>query len=404
MASTSDKVVRKRRVFYIPGFDPFAPRRYRELYRKEGARQAGISGYDISVRGRTGGQDYGWHVSAKIDGVAVETDIDVLAWSDLVKASMSSGIAATYLQLFKTAWIYISSGAMLRLMRLGKGPVIAAFYPIVLLLGQAILAISAGWLLGGVVSRLTYPGAGWIVALPAIFLALRGFRKLDSRIYAYYLMHDYAFSAGHRGANPPVLDVRLEKFRDRIAAALTSDVDEVLVVGHSSGAHLAINILADLLRAGETRPERPKLAFLSIGQVVPMVSFLPQAQKLRADLHFLSASENLTWVDVSAPGDGCSFALCDPVAVTGVAPENKRWPLVFSAAFTQTLSEDRLKSLKHRYFRLHYQYVCAFERPKDYDYFQITGGPVTLADRYRGRPPSKSRIDVSASPYTSMAV
>ncbi len=135
----------------------------------------------------------------------------------------------------------------------------------------------------------------------------------------------------------------------------------------------------------------------------PMVSFLTKAQRLRADLRYLSMSDRLTWVDVSAPGDGCSFALCDPVAVTGVATENKRWPIVFSAAFTQSLSPQRWQAMKRKYFKLHFQYLCAFDRPKDYDYFQITAGPVTLADRYGNRPPSKSRIDVPASRYTSMA-
>ena len=37
--------VRRRRVFYIPGYDPIHPRRYRELYRKEAAAQAAISVY-----------------------------------------------------------------------------------------------------------------------------------------------------------------------------------------------------------------------------------------------------------------------------------------------------------------------------------------------------------------------
>jgi hypothetical protein len=32
----------RRRVFYIPGFDPFPPRRYRELYRTESQEQARI--------------------------------------------------------------------------------------------------------------------------------------------------------------------------------------------------------------------------------------------------------------------------------------------------------------------------------------------------------------------------
>ncbi len=41
--------VRRRKVFYIPGYDPFPPRRYRELYRKEGAAQAAISNYKIDL-------------------------------------------------------------------------------------------------------------------------------------------------------------------------------------------------------------------------------------------------------------------------------------------------------------------------------------------------------------------
>lgn len=194
----------------------------------------------------------------------------------------------------------------------------------------------------------------------------------------------------------------MAQFRQTISEALTRDFDEVLVVGHSSGAHLAVSILADMIRAG--LPEnRPELALLSLGQVVPMVSFLPEARRLRADLRFLSARDELVWIDVTAPGDGCAFALCDPVSVSGVAPEDKRWPLVISAAFTQTLSPERWKVLRWRFFRLHFQYLCAFDRPRDYDYFRITAGPVTLAERFRDRPASKSRIETAVSGYRTVA-
>ena len=195
----------------------------------------------------------------------------------------------------------------------------------------------------------------------------------------------------------------MAEFGDRIAAALSEDWDEVLVVGHSSGAHLGVSILADLIRGGRVPAGGPALGFLTLGQVVPMVSFLPRAQRLRADLAFLSTQGALTWVDVTAPGDGCAFALCDPVAVTGVAQPGSRWPLVISAAFTQTLSPERWKEIRWRFFRLHFQYLCAFDRPGDYDYFRITAGPLTLATRFRDRQPSKSRIDVPASKYTSLA-
>ncbi|MCA0940940.1 hypothetical protein LCM08_05090 [Salipiger pacificus] len=404
--SDSDSVAR-RRVVYIPGYDPIHPRRYRELYRREGAAQAAISGYALSLSPKTGGGAYGWQVEAEMDGAQVTAEVEVLVWSDIVRSSMSNSIPATYLQLVRTAWEYVSTGALFRLMKLRKGPVIAALYPVGMLLLQLGLAIGVGWAAYaltalaapwlGVAARLL----GGVLGLAAVWTLLRWFQRKDGKIFAYYLMHDYAYSARHRGANPPELEARMAQFGETIAAALREDVDEVLVVGHSSGAHLAVSILADLIRSGRVPKGGPKLAFLSLGQVVPMVSFLRGAWRLRADLAYLSTRTELTWVDVTAPGDGCAFALCDPVAVSGVAPEGKRWPLVFSAQFTRSLSPARWKALRWRFFRLHFQYLCAFDAPLDYDYFRITAGPRTLAARYAQRPPSASRLESPVNRFTS---
>ncbi len=406
MSSPHPIAVSRRRVFYIPGYDPIHPRRYRELYRKEGRAQADLSEYQLTLTQAAKGANYGWQVDAQIDGTAVRADFEVLVWSDIVRDSMDASIPGTYLQLARTAWIYISTGTLARLMRLRKGPVIAALYPVGMLLAQLLLALIAWvmlWRTGAWLGGSSGAWLGTIAGLGAFIALMRWFKAKDGKLFAYYLMHDYAYSAASKGANPAPLEARMRIFQDSIAEALAADVDEVLVVGHSSGAHLAVSILADLIRAGKVRSEGPPLALLSLGQVVPMVSFLPDAHRLRADLQYLSGRSELTWVDVTAPGDGCAFALCDPVSVSGVAPEHKKWPLVFSAAFTQTLSPERWAALRWRFFRLHFQYLCAFDRPRDYDYFQITAGPLTLAQRYAGRPPSKSRIDHAVSKYTSVA-
>lgn len=391
----------RRHVFYIPGYDPIHPRRYRELYRREGAEQARISGYEIDLKGRQGRETYGWDVTGRIEGAESRAEVEVLVWSDIVRSSMGHGIAATYLALARTAWVYLSTGALFRLMRLRKGPVIAALYPVGFLLLQLALAAALAW---GIFDAVAGLGpwaqlAGALAGLAAAYAVLRWFKSRDGKFFAYYLMHDYAFSARLRGANPPALEERLASFRTRIAEALEGEVDEVLVVGHSSGAHLAVSILADLIRRDEVPEGGPALSFLSLGQVVPMVSFLPRAQRLRADLAYLSMRPELFWLDVTAPGDGCAFALCDPVSVTGVAPEDKRHPLVISAAFTQTLSPERWQQLKRRFFRLHFQYLCAFDRPGDYDYFRITAGPLTLAQRFAGRAPSRSRIETPVNRF-----
>ena len=129
------------------------------------------------------------------------------------------------------------------------------------------------------------------------------------------------------------------------------------MVGHSSGAHLGVSVLARLERAGVVTPKSP-ISFLSLGHVVPMVSFLPAATELRSDLKQLGNSDAVTWVDVTAPVDGCSFALCDPVAVSGQGDGRQNGPLVLSAAFTQTLSDARWRALRWR-FSVFISNICA---------------------------------------------
>jgi hypothetical protein len=414
------QTVRRRKVFYIPGYDPFPARRYRELYRTEGAKQAEISGYGLHVEATTGDGPYGWHASGLIDDTRVTADFEVLLWSDIVRDSMSNSIPSTYWQLIRTSWIYIASGTLRRLAVLPKGPLAAALYPIGVLILQLLTAVLAAHLVGWALSTLfgaatlwaIGPGAVlnwgtsllyWTPFFAIIVLVLRWFKSQDRRIYAYYLMHDYAFSASQNGATPPALQTRMDEFRGTIATSLLQDYDEVLVVGHSSGAHLAVSILADILRDNPNRPASPALSFLSIGHVIPMVSFLPDAWALRRDLQFLSELDEIVWVDVTAQGDGCCFPLCDPVGVSGVSTADKQWPLVFSAQFSRTMAPERWTAQRRQYFKLHFQYLCAFENPLDYDYFQITAGPLTLGKRYATRAPSPSRIDVPVSKYTNTA-
>jgi hypothetical protein len=403
-ASSDKQEVRKRQVFYIPGYDPMLPRRYRELYRSEGALQAEISGYSLDLKGNPKGDTYSWSVRSTINEQKTDTEFAFLLWSDIVQSSMDRSIPATFLLLARVVWIYLRTGALRRLTRLRKGPVIAALYPVFMLSLQVLLAIGLGLIVGTAINAFAPFWLAIGAGLAALGWLMVWFRRLDNKFFAYYLLHDYAFSAQYYGANPPELQARMQEFGERIFQALKSDVDEVLVVGHSSGAHLGVSVLAELLRRHDLDPKGPKLGFLTLGHVVPMVSFLPKADQLRADLNYLCQQDRLSWVDVTAPGDGCTFALCDPVGVSGVAPETGQiWPLVFSAAFTQSLSPEFYDTIKRRYFRLHFQYLCAFDRPLDYDYFQITAGPVTLASRFQGRAPSPSVIATAHSPHTGMA-
>ncbi|MFN3953020.1 MAG: hypothetical protein ACK4LQ_01115 [Pararhodobacter sp.] len=404
--------VRQRRVFYIPGYDPFPPRRYRELYRRESVLQAEISGYRIKLSGQTGrAGGYGWRAAAQTGGQHSAAQITVLVWADLVQASMRQGVLGSYWLMLRTLWIFFSTGALVAMIRLRPAPMLSGAYPVAMLLAQAGLALVLGWL-GFRLSGWALAGIGWgagwgfwasaALGLGATYGALLAFQRLDRKLFAYYLLYDFAHTAKLRGANSPALEARIAEFVAQIRAALSEDWDEVLVVGHSSGAALAVSVVADVLR-GPRPTNAPPLALLTLGQAIPMQSFLPRARRLRRDLHDLAARDDLFWLDVSAPGDGCCFGLSDPVAVSGVAPPAQRWPIVISAAFSKSLRPETWKRLRRRFFRLHFQYLAAFDNPRDYDYFQITAGPRTLAARFAGRKPSPGRIARLRSPHRDMA-
>ena len=214
----------------------------------------------------------------------------------------------------------------------------------------------------------------------------------------------YAHSAQAYGAYPCSLRERLSQFSDRVEQAINDENwDEILVVGHSSGAHLGTTVLSDVIARAQLEQKTVSLSFLTLGQVFPMVSFLPNADELRRDMVRVGNCASITWVDVSAPGDGCSFALCDPLAVTGLATPEQKGPLILSAAFSQTLKPQTWAQLRWRFFRLHFQYLCAFDNARDYDYFQITAGPLTLAQRYDDRAASQSRIVMPIARHRGMA-
>ena len=164
----------------------------------------------------------------------------------------------TYLSLFKTAWIYIASGALRDVMKLRKGPVIAALYPVGFLIAQLGFAILCAAVLSSVLWSV-HPVLG-IVSWGIIWPILALFQKYDGKIFAHYLMQNYAHTARHRGAYDPELSTRLDTFGHSIEQALSQGYDEVLVVGHSSGAHLGISVLARLERAGVVTPKSPNLS------------------------------------------------------------------------------------------------------------------------------------------------
>jgi hypothetical protein len=128
----------------------------------------------------------------------------------------------------------------------------------------------------------------------------------------------------------------------------------------------------------------PVVSFLTLGQWMPLLGCLPQAQTFRDDLQLLATARGIDWLDFTAPPDGCCFALVDPVAACGISDAARQTdrPKLLSPRFAEMFEPSDYAAIRSDKFRIHFQYLMASNKPVSYDYFAVTAGAMTLAERF----------------------
>jgi len=384
----SEHVVRRRTVFYVSGFDPQGAARYHTLYHTEAQKQAKVSGQRIAVGERrtvTSGNPC-WDLHSQVDTRDVETRYEFLRWDEIVRAHWPRSLPRLLVDVLVTTWFYLRTGALMRMLRLSWPPFVALFAPFVLLMALLFALPAVALAVFGVAVQPLGSVIGSILAMATFAVGLLLGRAAERRFSMLWLMRSYAFTARQaRGLVPamaPMVARHATALAQRIAAA---EDDEVLLVGHSSGAMVAASILAHALRHDPMLGQKgPSVALLTLGQCFPMLGCLPQADTLRQDLRLLATASSISWIDFTAPPDGCCFALVDPLAACGVPVQDRssNRPKLLSPKFADMFAPDVYATLRKDKFRVHFQYLMASEQAVDYDYFAITAGAMTLGARY----------------------
>ena len=395
-AAASARPVRRRTVFYIGGFDPKGAAHYHALYRDEAAKQAQVSGLAINVgkRQKSACGNAFWQLEAPSPDGVVQTRYEVLRWDDIVRQHWPRNQARLVWDMLTTTALNLRTGALWHMFKLSWPPVVALVAPVALLLavllGTPILAWAVFAALQAVgVSALWATAAAAATLGAALWLGL----KLQQKYSMLWMMRSYAFTAQQAQGQVPALDDRLaEHARTLLAAVSGGDADEVLLVAHSSGSIMAATVLAKALAIDPTLGRGANgtttVSLLTLGQWIPLLGCLPQANDFRADLQRLASAEGVDWIDFGAPPDGCCFALVDPIAACGVvaAVPNLNRPKLLSPRFADMFAAPAYAALRRDRFRIHFQYLMASERAVPYDFFAITAGHQTLAERFADLP------------------
>ncbi|UZE50632.1 alpha/beta hydrolase [Rhodopseudomonas sp. P2A-2r] len=197
-------------------------------------------------------------------------------------------------------------------------------------------------------------------------------------------MSDTIFTWQFSHGNRPDWDARIDRFAQHLVkVASSSDAEEIVLVGHSSGSFLGAAILARALRLDpELGRHGPRIVLLTLGGNMPIVGFHKAATGFRERLRQLAVEPSIDWIDCQSRKDVMNFFPFDPIAGQGIdAGPNRRNPVIVPVRFREVIRPEHYNRFRWKFFRVHFQFVMANERPHAYDFFMIVCGPVPLRER-----------------------
>jgi pimeloyl-ACP methyl ester carboxylesterase len=386
--------VKKRHVFYISGFDPRGVEAYYRLFAEECPKHATLSAAVISIgpRCKQSALSTTWHTIRETDDGRVDTTFEFLRWDDIVRRHWHGAYSELYLLGLKTYWLSIApgnQGYLSRLKKLSGWNFLLGISPAIVLFLIPLLALFAA-LTGHQLGRLLPIPAPWPSLALAVLCAggaLAAAMWLERRASIGWLLRSFGFMREYCTKGVAEFDQRIDAFARHIATYVqSSDDDEIILVGHSSGANIAVSVLAKALKIEpQLLRNESQVCLLTLGATIPLQGLIPWADEFRRELAQLAAAGNLPWVDISSPHDIASFALHNPVTASGVTIDGKpaQSPQVVSAAFGEVLTPATLARLKYNVFRMHFQYLMAGERFRANNYFAITTDAQRFVDRFR---------------------
>jgi pimeloyl-ACP methyl ester carboxylesterase len=206
----------------------------------------------------------------------------------------------------------------------------------------------------------------------------------ENNTYVLYLLADTIWTWQFSHRQRPEWDERIERFADHLVkVARSSDAEEIVVVGHSSGSFLGTEIMARALKLDPSLGCRgPRVLLLTIGGNLPIVGFHAVSTEFRDHLRQLAVEPTIDWIDCQARKDVMNFYQFDPITSHGIElGSDKRNPTIVAVRFRDIVKEEHYDSWRWQFFRVHFQFVMANERPHAYDFFMIVCGPVALKER-----------------------
>ncbi len=311
---------------------------------------------------------------------SVETTYELLDWRDIVLADLSQPMAQCLRDAVVAFADFIGSGTVGRYFSASHRYGLFFLVPLLQLALFALVALAAASLIAGAVALtgVVHVVAALVVAVPlfALLLYWPGKRwRLDQALHDWIFARDYMY--GRRAD----IERRLDAFAERLVeVSRQGGSDEILIVGHSLGALLAIDLLDRAVKADPALARhQARLSLLTVGATIPKLTLHPAGERFRACARRISAIAAVDWVEYQSRDDAISFYKFHPVASCRLADDDgKTKPLIRRVQTHEMLSPKSYRRQRFRFMRIHFQFVMANELSTPYDFFMLACGPLSV--------------------------
>jgi hypothetical protein len=313
-----------------------------------------------------------WRITAAGPNWRVETDFRLVRWDDIIDAAAAR---PTWRRLGSAVPVFVdfvAAGALWRYFRGNWRYALFFLYPFVMLAAFVALAWMAGDLAARAGGSLLLGVASGVLVLVALL------RWLSPRLHVAELIDDWTFARDYIRRPDPALEARLDRIAREIQAATErTDTDEILIIGHSLGAVLGVDILDRMLKLDPARDVvDSRLAFVSVGSSIPKIALHRGATRFRDALRRVGATRTLFWAEYQALVDVMNFFKSDILADVGLKGTGR--PALRIVRIREMLNPDFYRRIRRNFYRLHAQFISGNDRRMIYDYFMMVCGPLTL--------------------------
>jgi hypothetical protein len=370
MAGTT---VAKRLVFHVGGYDPITP--HAAAQRRFG-REIQRFGLTWSVEASIGALKDGvdetkWSVTTSGPNWQVETDYHLIRWDDEI-GNFSRRAIWHRIPLGIIAFLdFVMAGALWGYFRTNWYYAVFFLYPFVVCGGMIAVAFLVGVFTFHVSGFVLIGIVAGLLVLAALLAGPWRWLHIDT------LFDDWIFSREYVRNGSPTIEERLGRFATAIvSAARNSNADELLVVGHSLGAVIAVDLLDRALRLDPALGVGGiPVTFLTIGSSILKIGLHRGARRFRAAVERLGRAPGIFWGDYQARVDIMNFYKTNPMAEMSLPTENG--PVVRLVEFSRALEHVMYRRIRRKFYRLHCQFISGNDRRALYDYFMLVCGPVS---------------------------